>query len=280
MGVISIPEFKVKRFIVALLLLPVYVAWPQIEAGSVVYVDFAKDEVTIAADSRMNLSSGGHDDTECKISAFGDQFVFAMAGVVRGEKWNAHAVARQLWEAESKLEADPVKLVPAVADKWATRMEEIYRQQPNTISTIRKLGTEALANGIFAATNNGGNLVVHVTNIDFDLRLFDSKNLVRLWHDGRNIPPGTSASGGLDEILGEFLAQSSTRAKDYWKGFIPQISNMTKSQQRASISSKLIELSIRLHPQNDQLGFPVDVLQLRPKTGVSWVSIKPNCPQN
>jgi hypothetical protein len=51
---ISIPEFKLKRLIVALLLLsPVYVAWPQIKAGSVVYVDFAKDELTIAADSRM-----------------------------------------------------------------------------------------------------------------------------------------------------------------------------------------------------------------------------------
>ena len=268
-----------KRFIVALLLFPVYVAWPQIKAGSVVYVDFAKDEVTIAADSRMILSSGGHDDTECKISAFGNQFVFAMAGVVEGEKWNAHAVARQVWEAESKVEADPVKLVPVVADRWATQMEGIYGQ-PNSISTIRKIGSKALANGIFAATNNKGNLIAYVTDIDFDLRLFDSKHLVRLWHDGRNIPPGTSASGGRDEIIDEFLALSSTRAKDYWEQFIPQISNTTKSQQRASIASKLIELSIRLHPQNSELGFPVDVLQLRPRTGVSWVSIKPNCPQN
>ena len=42
-----------KRFMIVLLLLPVDVARPQIKTGSVIYLDFAKDEVTIAADSRV-----------------------------------------------------------------------------------------------------------------------------------------------------------------------------------------------------------------------------------
>src|ERR1039457_2453588 len=57
----------VKRLAAALLLLPVSIAWPQIKTGTVIYADLAKDEFTVAADSRMIFSAGGHDDTECKI---------------------------------------------------------------------------------------------------------------------------------------------------------------------------------------------------------------------
>jgi len=93
------------------------------------------------------------------------------------------------------------------------------------------------------------------------------------------LKPGGSVSGGQDEVVDEFLNQTSDRAKEYMKGFMPQLSGLTIDQKRAAISSKLIELSILYHPDKSELGFPVDVLQLRPTTGVHWISVKPNCPK-
>src|SRR5712671_2893566 len=84
---------QMKWFLPAFRLFSVSVVWPQVKTGTVIYIDLAKDEFTFAADSRTNSSGGGHEDTECKILAFGNYFVFSMAGAVKGEKWDAHAIA-------------------------------------------------------------------------------------------------------------------------------------------------------------------------------------------
>ena len=62
------------------LLSPISAATAQVKTGTVLYVDLSKDEFTVAADSRSIFLGGNHDDTECKILAFGNQFVFGMAG--------------------------------------------------------------------------------------------------------------------------------------------------------------------------------------------------------
>jgi hypothetical protein len=255
-------------------------AWSQIKTGTVLYVDF-EDELTIAADSRMTFGNGLHDDQECKISAFGNQFVFAMAGVVKREQepWNAHTVARQVWEEESKKEVDPVRLVQIIANKWVTQMEEIYKQS-RIFPELRKIqpeNTGVLANGVFGASNGAGVIAAYSTNITFDRPLFDSSSVVSIGHNGTIVPRG-QFSAGHDEIAMEFGQQTSGRAKEYMDRFMPQLPS-GKSEKRAAIAAKLIELSILLHPKSSELGFPVDVVQLAPKTGVSWVALKPNCPK-
>jgi hypothetical protein len=60
---------------------PISAATAQVKTGTVLYVDLPKDEFTVAADSRPIFLGGNCDDTECKILAFGSQFVFSMAGM-------------------------------------------------------------------------------------------------------------------------------------------------------------------------------------------------------
>jgi len=141
-----------KWLTVVLLLLSVEVAWPQVKTGSVVYLDFAKDEVTIAADSRVTITGGEHNDGECKISAFGNQFVFSMTGAVGAKGWNAHTIARQIWQKQSRLEPDPVRLVTIVAKNWAIEMERIYAR-PDVIRKFQERNTSVLANAFFAAAS-------------------------------------------------------------------------------------------------------------------------------
>ena len=83
--------------------------------------------------------------------------------------------------------------------------------------------------------------------------------------------------GGLSEIVDEFISKKTDRSKAFRAWYATRISAMTQSEQRAEIASKYIELSVLLHPKNVELGFPIDVLQLRPVKGARWIHVKDNC---
>jgi len=223
----------------------------------------------------------GHNDTECKISAFGDKFVFVMAGLVKGPGWDAHAVAREVWQNESKSIPDATQIVQSVSQEWAKRMEEIYKR-PEVISGIRDHATReqvltntvVLTNAVFSATDKTGALVVHGMNITYSLDILGTVS-----HDEIDVQPNSWISGGRDEIINEFLNRTSLRADQYMAEFVEQIRSLPPSDRRAALASKLLEWSIQLHPNNSELAFPIDVLQLRRTTGVHWISLKPSCPQ-
>lgn len=87
------------------ILLACQLASPQLKTGTILFINFSPDDLTVAADGRMTLgNTGRYEDTECKISAFGNKFVFAMAGGVFTDAGrNPHSIARQIWTTESRL---------------------------------------------------------------------------------------------------------------------------------------------------------------------------------
>lgn len=245
-------------------------AWPQVETGTVIWVDFEKDEITIAADSRStHAQDGSHDDTECKLSAFGDKFIFGLAGMARKrgpDGWDSHLIARQIWKAEAPKETDATKLVRSVSDGWASAMDSIYGN-PEIIRAKRRDQPDnaVLANSLFAATDATGKLATYGVDISFDIPLFDSTGAVKLIHSPNDAiqKVGFGSGLGLDEIILEFTSRSTPRAAEFMRWWLPQISRLKPSDWRAAFTSKLIELSILLHPRHDELGFPVDVVQLQ-----------------
>lgn len=255
----------------------------QVNKGTVIYLDFEPGEVTIAADSRTTDSAGHHDDQECKISAFGDRFLFTMAGIVfdSAKGWNAHTVAREIWAMQSTLSNSSDSLASAVAGEWITRMESLYAD-PILIQEFLKFssGEPVLANALFAATDDVGGLKVIAADIDFDKNLFETSGLIKVTHDSFSMPVNAWGSGGHSDIVEEFRLENTDRAKNYMKQFRSDISSLPLSEQRASLAAKYVEMSILLDPQKEQLGFPVDVAQLRRDNGVHWMAIKPNCPRN
>src|SRR6266849_10059738 len=78
------------------MLLTIQLARPQVKNGTILFINFTPDDLSVAADSRMTLGeTGKYDDTECKISAFGNKFVFTMAGGVFADaERNPHLIAR------------------------------------------------------------------------------------------------------------------------------------------------------------------------------------------
>ena len=265
------------RLAIFLIVILNQIAWSQIQSGTVVYFNLAQDELTIAADSRLNIGTGGHDDTECKISAFGSKFVFSMAGAARVGPWSGHAVAREVWEKESKVGPDST-LVSRTLAGWVKEVAPIYEAH---IAEFRKrVGAGAdpvIANAAFAGVDREGKITVKIVDIDFDLQLFDSTGKAVIVPQIHDIPVNSSSSIGLDEVAIEFRSQTTERAQDYMAWFKRRISTLPRDQQNAELASKYVELSILLHPRKTELAFPIDVLQLRSNGPVKWFWKKPNC---
>jgi hypothetical protein len=281
------------RFVLAFLLCLGQVATPRIETGTVIYVHISQDDVTIAADSRRILvGTEQHSDESCKISAFGDKFIFTAAGMTsyqsdKHEGWDAHTIARELWRKQSNSESNAINLVNNVAEQFVIQMESIYRS-PEFIAAAKinqSGGDPVLISALFAATDKSGALAIRALNIDYDDKLFSSSGEVRLVHDFTTLQAEKGGEEkfigmGHDEVIGEFISMKSTRSREFMAWFLPQLTAVSPGQRRTALASKYIELSILLHPKSDQVGFPIDVLQLERTTGVRWISVKPNCPKD
>lgn len=250
-------------------------------AGSIVFVIFTPDNLTIAADSRLTRLAGGHDDTECKISAFGSKFAFAMAGVVfTSGDGNPHSIARGIWQAKTRTNPSTTELISDVAEEWTDKMEKLYAQS-GAIGGIRKrTGGESLATAYFAATDRTGQTILADVQINFDGQLFDKSGRIHITHDKRILRSDNWYSAGRHEIADEYIKGTSDRAKTFMVPFRTQLAALAPSERDAKMASKLVELSILLHPLKADLAPPVDVLQMKPGIGTHWVSIKPNCPKD
>jgi hypothetical protein len=250
----------------------------KIGTGTATFLIYSPGIITIAADSRTTLFIGAPNDTECKISAFGNNYAFAMAGITfQYDGQTPHDIANQVWEANLN-ETDATKLVLAVAEKWTKRMEELYGPlETSVFRKIRSFGGEMLTTAYFIATNKAGQMAAASSEIKFDGKVFDLTSKVQITHDIEAVQPYQWYSAGLREITDEHMKQTSDRAREYMTAFMAQIIVLPPSERDAKLAAELIKLSILLHPHKEMLAFPIDVLQLKRSIGVNWVSVKPNC---
>jgi hypothetical protein len=255
--------------------------WAQLKHGSIIYINRAQDEITMSADSRV-ASPDRHVDTYCKISAFGPRFVFAMTGIAGENQWDVHSVAREVWKHQSGVGPDNT-LLGRTVQGWLDNVEPIYSDK-RLIQGVRKLmqvknsTVPVVASAFFAATDNSGQLRAMDLDIDFDLALFDLTGNVRLIHDVHNVPAGESLAFGDNDTVAEFRGQTTQRAKESLRRFNESIVKLPIHVQRARTAAKYVEWTILFNPNHNELGFPIDILQLR-GDGVHWVKRKANCPR-
>jgi hypothetical protein len=256
------------------------IALAQVKSGTIVSINFAQDEITIAADSRVS-SGFAHADTECKIAAFGPKVVFTMSGLLGTDQWNAQSVARKIWERESKAKFDS-PLLPRVVNGWVEAVEPFYGTREVIAGARQHMvpgGDPVVVNAFFATVNQLGQLEAEFVIIDFDVQLYDSTGGLKLIPSIEEASAGMSYFMGHGETVMEFRGETTQRAKDYMSWFNKHIADLPTDLRRAELASKYVKLTILLNPRQDELGFPIDVLQLR-RDGAHWVSVKPNCQTN
>jgi hypothetical protein len=254
-------------------------AWPQTETGTVVVFIVSQNGITVAADSRIvDALTRKHDDTGCKIRAFGNEFFFAAAGTAghiqdaAGSGWSSYADAKHAWQHAQKLAmvSSAQRMTDDVAKEWAESMKE-HLNKYERIKPMRDLmHGNNLGSALFGGTNAAGELGVTRADLTINLALFDSRQIVQLSSDTVELP---DLHDGGTLGLGEIAAQNMRTTY----AAIKQRHDLSPSAQDAEIARKLVELSIDLHPRREMLGRPVDELRLSKGAGITWISLKDNC---
>jgi len=265
-------------------------AWPQTKTGSVAVYFSSQNQIAMAADSRAVFNDKrGHDDTDCKIRAFGSEFFVVITGFASHGKdafapsWSGYKDARNAWLTATHLKGglSARRLVDTVAEEWATAMEtENHLKTPAAIDAIRLTefgGGSVVVSAFFGATDKDGELVAATTDISVDLPLFDKRHEVKLSHVTKDVPLGNMGVLGFPEIVTEFHFQTTDRARKLMSRYLRKISRLTPEAQNAAQAAKLVELSIELHPRKEFLAKPVDELQLVRGKGINWLARKPGC---
>lgn len=143
-------------------------ACSQIATGTIVVFALIPDKAVIAADSRGGFVKGGPaDDTYCKIAAFGNQVIFAVAGsalyLSSGvndpiPSWSAIGVAKNVHKAGSHAVRASSK-INTIADAWAKEMQanwtNLYTKHPDLVITAADKGKGLLTSGIFIGARTG-----------------------------------------------------------------------------------------------------------------------------
>ena len=193
--------------------------------------------------------------------------------------WDVRLIARRIWELESKHESDAFKLVRNVSDKWIEETRRLY-SDPSYIRYKRRThpNSNIIANAAFAATDNSGQLAVRGVNVTFDVKAFDATGNVRLDFPSMDLSPPYWISAGYNEIIKEFMGRATPRAKQFMKRWETQNSRLTSSARQAALAKEMIALSLKLQPHLEEIGPPIEVLQIKPRSGMLWIANEDKCP--
>jgi hypothetical protein len=142
----------------ALLCLAIALGWLDVaaRADTIIAVKRSKEFVIVAADSRVTASSGQRRAYEkCKITLLDARSFFAIAGVVSSKASSAGKVPFDA-QREAARQFAPQAGLEAVADRWATVMQQKLSDQPESwkreiLRTLVKFHAEdnIIAQGIF-----------------------------------------------------------------------------------------------------------------------------------
>lgn len=273
-------ESKMKCLVLFILLCS-EVAWPEVQSGTVIFLDFQKDSITLSADSKSRAVQSGKVVNDCKIVAFGNQFVVETAGLLKDDVpggWDIRTIARRIWRLESQHETDASGLVRKVSEKWIERMRVIYNDA-DYIRHKRKTHPEGnvIANVAFIATDNNGHMAARGVNATFDVRVFDSTGKVKLDFPFIDLTPPYWISAGSNEIIMEYQFKTSSRAVQFSEDWALKNAKLTTDERNAAWAKEMIALSLKLHPHPEEIGPPVEVLQIKPRTGIRWVADENKC---
>lgn len=296
-------RFKQITLVVVCLLIPAS-AWSQIRSGSIVAMGRSRQNVIIAADSRINLGDGKYDDSYCKITALSDNLIFAATGIVGDSsyllpqdlRFNATDEARKASLSYSQAPEDFLDLgrVGTIASKWGAAMSDHFRKateaSPASFQEWRKrvdLSHEsAFVVGLFAGLESDGEISVYSVTVDL---VEPQKGFLPTEpYFLRSTPIPEDATNdfsviqafGLPEIFNEITAGKTDRAKqEFRQRHYLEMTTFPEVFARSQVI-RMVDLTIAYHPKQEFVGGKIDAVEL-PKGGkIAWLQRKENCPAN
>jgi hypothetical protein len=254
--------------------------------GTVVFVDVAKDEIVIAADSRGNPEgTGSYDDRDCKLMASKNDAIFASYGmryvpmkVSTGERgvWDSQDEARKAFDSARSAEDSRQSLAHVAANNWADAGKKFWEMGLAAGNFAQMAGQHGnhLSNGIFASVEKNGGLRAFYVEIS----LARAKDGITNEIIAPVKPIVGQQSFANDKIIREFISiHPSPRAKEdirVWKASLP--SGLTPTEYRERWAVRLIEWAIQLRGNDQSVGGDANAIALD-KAGVRWPKTHDYC---
>jgi hypothetical protein len=266
-------------------------AWAQADSGTIVVINFAKDEVVVAADSRaIRQDTGAPDDSYCKVAVFRHQFIFASVGASRfldhatGKTlWDNNDLARQAARASQSHDRQVSDLYAAAVD-WAQAVKshwDGHREDARKIPGPR-------GGQITAGEFMDKSLAIEIGEIRFDPEnKFDPiRENIGLPPDNRCWPCSADGqtsricvAGKHADVAKKFCAQKRRESKSEDK--ISVRAPLNAPTRAAELATKIVELTIDAYEKTaGDVGGPVDVVSVSKDGTVTWYARKSSCPEN
>lgn len=260
----------------------------QVQHGSVGVVYYTKNKIVVAADSRVSSSGGGaivpSNDNECKVVALDGDVVFVSTNMVRVlgsllvPGWDNNSMIRAAYAKIRGVNSGVRGHLADVAEEWsamaAANFNAMARFQPHIFRQMTSdVGDEAFTIAYIGGADGSGNLV-----------LFGMDVIPNSFHTaavGRVGPiPACSHHNfcaiGVTDIVVEFADTSSDRAKREAAEWKPP-KGTPPIDYDAIKTMRMVELTIQHRTGND-VGGPVDAVQLNRDGSIRWYARKKNCP--
>jgi hypothetical protein len=282
-----------KKASLILIFLTVTLSRAQVGSGTIIVLDFAKDKLAIAADSRVSFDDRPPQDTHCKIEVFRHRIVFTNMGAVMRFKrnpldasrsWDNSELARRAVREMGDPAKDPDTEIKDIASIWASSLavywRSVYQSDRELIDKAAKNAAGIITSAVFAEARNGS---IHwrtvavgiMPDMTPSIQAFTGE-LHDCWPCGQGEKVCAMARPAIPE---EFCTQSSQRAKDEAAQWAPSPELAARISRETLHAIRLVDNTIAFDPIRG-LGGNIDALELRNDGTINWVFRKDNCPEN
>jgi len=265
---------------------------PQVGHGTIIILDFAKDKMAIAADSRITFDNGAPDDSFCKIEVFRHRIVFTQMGAIgykRGSLdpfpgWYNSDLARRAVREMGSADKDPDVEIKDVASTWANTLalywNRAYRSNRDVVIQASKPGAGLIAGSVFAEARNGA---IHWRFVGVGLNPTADPPIQAFTgelHDCWPCGNGEKACAMARPVIpAEFCTQSTQRAQDEAAKWKPSPELLGKVARETLHTVRMVDITVALDPIGG-LGGRTDALELYNDGTIKWVFRKDNCAAN
>jgi hypothetical protein len=282
-----------KKTLLIFAILASRLAYAQSGHGTIVVLDFAKDKMSIAADSRITFDNRPPDDSFCKIEVFRHRIVFVQMGsigYVRGSNdpfpgWYNAPLARRAVREMGDPDKDPDVEIKDVSSIWARSLalywNGAYQTNPDVVIRTAKPGAGIITGAVFAEARDGA---IHWRAVGVGLNpTVDPPTVQAFSGEMHDCWP----CGNVEKVCAmarpvvpaEFCAQTTARAKDEIEHWNPSPDLESKVSRETLHAVRLVDLTVAFDPIGN-LGGEIDALELHNDGTIDWVFRKPNCPEN
>ena len=255
-------------------------------SGTIVVFGLSKNEIVIAADSRVMSDDGKYNDHQCEIIALGDKFVFfangrAMLGSAIDIRTNK-PVTRELNSFDAakiafrSVPASSDGFLASVAALWGKNVRQIFSDDLKTAGVVDTLGNSPqgpILRGFFLGVSPSGHLIGYMETIyRYGDKVFADAAAPQL-----DLPEVIRyGAAGVTDTVDELLAEKTKFARDEVATWKRRSASIPKGELDVSKAVRWAELTVASHPGSHEVGGNIDALTFTIK-GARWHSRKCEC---